>query len=234
MSEAGNELAGVLWDMDGTLLDSEKMWDVAVRELSLHLGGPMTEETRLKTIGASSADALGVIFDALGLEQDPVSLAEAKEWMFTRVEELFADGIPWRPGALRALQAVREHGLSTALVTNTERRLTERALDTLGRQHFDHSVCGDEVPFGKPHPGPYLRGAELLGLDAAQCLAIEDSPTGAASAQAAGCVVLVIPCEVVVPQGPGRVFRDSLEGLTGVELGALWSQPQAELSGLQL
>ncbi|MBC2638322.1 MULTISPECIES: HAD family phosphatase [unclassified Rhodococcus (in: high G+C Gram-positive bacteria)] len=224
MSDGQAGLAGVLWDMDGTLLDSEKMWDVAVRELSLHLGGPMTEETRLKTIGASSANALGVIFDALGLDRDPASLAEAKEWMFTRVEELFGDGIPWRPGAHDALRTVRAHGLRSALVTNTERRLTERALETLGRHHFDHSVCGDEVPAGKPHPDPYLRGAELLGLDPSQCLAIEDSPTGAASAQAAGCVVLVVPCEIPVDDGPGRVFRDSLEGLTGSDLVDMWAQ----------
>lgn len=182
------------------------------------------EETRLKTIGASSANALGVIFDALGLDRDPASLAEAKEWMFTRVEELFGDGIPWRPGAHDALRTVRAHGLRSALVTNTERRLTERALETLGRHHFDHSVCGDEVPAGKPHPDPYLRGAELLGLDPSQCLAIEDSPTGAASAQAAGCVVLVVPCEIPVDDGPGRVFRDSLEGLTGSDLVDMWAQ----------
>jgi beta-phosphoglucomutase-like phosphatase (HAD superfamily) len=85
-------------------------------------------------------------------------------------------------------------------------------------------VCGDEVPAGKPHPDPYLRGAELLGLDPSQCLAIEDSPTGAASAQAAGCVVLIVPCEIAVADGPGRVFRDSLEGLTGSGLAEVWAQ----------
>ncbi|WP_072690014.1 HAD family hydrolase [Rhodococcus marinonascens] len=225
MSDAVMGPRGVLWDMDGTLLDSEKMWDVAVRELSLQLGGPMTEETRLTTIGASSVNALGSIFDSLGLDRDPHALAEAKEWMFGRVEELFSDGIPWRPGAREALRTVRSGGLKSALVTNTERRLTDRALDTLGREHFDHSVCGDEVPAGKPHPDPYLRGAELLGLDPSQCLAIEDSPTGVASAQAAGCIVLVVPCEIVVPAAPGRVFRDSLEGLSGIELSKLWAQP---------
>ncbi len=71
MSEAVDGLAGVLWDMDGTLLDSEKMWDVAVRELSLHLGGPMTEETRLKTIGASSANAA----TSVGVTLSPASVS---------------------------------------------------------------------------------------------------------------------------------------------------------------
>ncbi|AOW92715.1 HAD family hydrolase [Rhodococcus sp. WMMA185] len=214
---------GILWDMDGTLLDSEKIWDVAMRELSVHLGGPMTTETRQKTIGASSVNALEIVFDSLGLDRDPHALAEAKEWVFSRVEELFGDGIPWRPGARDALLAVRAGGFRSALVTNTERRLTDRALDTLGREHFDHSVCGDEVALGKPNPDPYLRGAELLGLDPSQCLAIEDSPTGVASAQAAGCMVLVVPCEVAVPAAPGRVFRESLEGLSGLDLATLWA-----------
>ncbi|MFZ2174144.1 MAG: HAD family phosphatase [Rhodococcus sp. (in: high G+C Gram-positive bacteria)] len=232
MSEAAvTGFAAVLWDMDGTLLDSEKMWDVAVRELSLHLGGPMTDETRRLTIGASSADAVAAIFASLGLEQHPVAVAEAKEWMYSRVEVLFGDGVPWRPGAEAALRTVREHGLRSALVTNTERRLTERALETLGRDNFDHSVCGDEVALGKPYPDPYLRGAELLGLDPSQCLAVEDSPTGAAAAQAAGCPVLVVPCEVQVPAGPGRVFRSSLEGLSGSELTALWA---AQPAGIRL
>ncbi|MCP6318820.1 HAD family hydrolase, partial [Klebsiella pneumoniae] len=79
---------------------------------------------------------------------------------------------------------------------------------------FDHSVCGDEVPAGKPDPAPYLRAAELLGLDPAQCLAVEDSPTGAAAADAAGCTVLVVPSLVDVPGSERRVFRSTLEGLS--------------------
>lgn len=215
---------GVMWDMDGTLLDSERIWDVAVRELSVHLGGVMTEETRIRTIGASSPTALSIIFESLGIEQSPDALAEAKDWMYNRVENLFAD-VGWRPGAPEALATARAHGVRTALVTNTERRLVDRALDRLGRHHFDHAVCGDDVPNGKPHPDPYLRGAELLGLHPSDCLAVEDSPTGAAAAEAAGCTVLVVPCEVPVPESPNRVFRTTLEGLTGRDLEALWAAP---------
>ncbi|NMM89175.1 HAD family hydrolase [Rhodococcus sp. SRB_17] len=210
----GSTLGGVLWDMDGTLLDSEKLWDIALRELSLRLGGPMTEATRVAVIGASSPFALATLFDSLDLEQHPEAVAEAKDWMYTRVGDLFEDGVTWRPGAQEALATVRAGGLRSALVTNTERVLVERALGMLGREFFDHSVCGDEVPAGKPAPDPYLRGAHLLGLDPAQCLAIEDSPTGTASATAAGCAVLVVPCEVDVATGPGRVFRESLAGLS--------------------
>ena len=77
---------------------------------------------------------------------------------------------------------------------------------------------GDEVSRGKPHPEPYLRAAELVGLAPDQTLAIEDSPTGAASAAAAGCRVLVVPSHVPVPPGERRVLRESLVGLAPHDL----------------
>lgn len=224
--EAGT-LRAVLWDMDGTLLESENLWDIGVRELSLHLGGPMSEETRQATIGASSYNALITVFAALDLDPHPDALADAKSWLYTRMGKLFEAGLPWRPGAQQALRTVRSAGLGSALVTNTDRELCEFALDTLGREHFDHSVCGDEVPEGKPDPAPYLRAAHLLGVEPADCLAVEDSPTGAAAADAAGCTVLVIPSITTVPESPRRIFRTTLEGLTAPDLFALHRQEVA-------
>ena len=213
-------LAGVLFDMDGTLLDSEKLWDVGVYELAEHLGGTMTVEIRHALIGASGPNALRIIFEALELQPYESALADAGRWLEKRVTELFENGIPWRPGAEDALALVRDSGLRTALVTNTVRSLTEYGLDTIGREYFDVTVCGDEVYNGKPAPDPYLRAARLLGLDPSVCLAIEDSATGSQSAAAAGCSVLVVPCEIPVPDGPGRVFRDSLVGLRLADLHA--------------
>lgn len=224
--EAGT-LRAVLWDMDGTLLESENLWDIGVRELSLHLGGPMSEETRQATIGASSYNALITVFAALDLDPNPGALADAKRWLYTRMGALFEAGLPWRPGAQQALRTVRSAGLGSALVTNTDRELCEFALDTLGREHFDHSVCGDEVPEGKPDPAPYLRAAHLLGVEPADCLAVEDSPTGAAAAEAAGCTVLVVPSITTVPESPRRIFRTTLEGLTAPDLFALHRQEVA-------
>ncbi|WP_324199102.1 HAD family hydrolase [Nocardia amamiensis] len=207
-------LAGVLWDMDGTLLDSEKLWDIAVRELAREHGHEMTDAIRHALIGASGPNALRIMFTGLGIEPTPSSLRAAGEFLERRVTELMTGPIPWRPGAKDALAMVREAGLPSALVTNTKRSLTEFGLDTLGRDFFDVSVCGDEVAHGKPEPHVYLRAAELLGLDPSHCVAVEDSGTGARAAQAAGCALIVVPCEIPVPSARGRVFRDSLVGLT--------------------
>lgn len=214
-------LAAVLWDMDGTLLDSEKLWDIGVRELSVELGGEMTDATRHALIGAAADDVLRIIFAGLGLYPDPAAMAEAGEWLHRRVTDLMAGHIPWRPGAQDALTAVRASGLRTALVTNTTRALTELCLDTLARDHFDITVCGDEVPHGKPAPDPYLRAAALLGVEPEDCVAVEDSPTGSHSAATAGCAVLVVPCEIPVPERSGLIFRESLVGLTPADLSAV-------------
>ncbi|WP_431968697.1 HAD family hydrolase [Nocardia sp. bgisy134] len=211
-------LAAVLWDMDGTLLDSEKLWDIGVRELAVELGTAMADEIRHALIGASGPNALRILFDGLGLDPTPQALRDAAGFLERRVTELMTGPIPWRPGAKGALGLVRDAGLASALVTNTKRSLTEYGLDTLGRDFFDVSVCGDEVPEGKPEPDVYLRAAELLGVHPRDCVAIEDSPTGARAAAAAGCAVLVVPCEIPVPEAPGLVFRDTLVGLTHVDL----------------
>ncbi|WP_339384715.1 HAD family hydrolase [Nocardia cyriacigeorgica] len=213
--------AGVLWDMDGTLLDSEKLWDIAVRDLAVELGSQMTDELRRSLIGASGPNALRIVFTGLGLDPQPAAMRAAGEFLERRVTELMAEPIPWRPGAKDALAMVRAAGLPSALVTNTKRSLAEFGLDTLGREYFDASVCGDEVPHGKPEPDVYLRAAELLGLDPKTCVAVEDSPTGVAAAEAAGCAVLVVPCEIAVPEAPIRTQRDSLVALTMADLGAV-------------
>jgi beta-phosphoglucomutase-like phosphatase (HAD superfamily) len=118
---------------------------------------------------------------------------------------------------------IAAEGIPLALVTNTERVLTEQALDTIGRDRLTATVCGDEVPVGKPAPDPYLRAAGLLGVDAADCLAFEDSPTGTQSATTAGCAAIVVPSAAPVPAGPRRTIRRSLVGLTLAEVAAAFN-----------
>ncbi|MEV0677569.1 HAD family phosphatase [Actinosynnema sp. NPDC050436] len=212
----------VLWDMDGTLLDSEKLWDVPLYEFAEKMGGTLSLETRQAMVGSNVPTTMALLFAEVGLTPTEEETADGAAWIMRRTEEVFRAGLPWRPGAREALRAVRETGVPMALVTSTERALTEVALDTIGRDLFDVTVCGDEVEGrNKPLPDPYLKAATLLGVDAAACVAVEDSPTGVRSAVAAGCTVLVVPCDVPVPPGERRVFRDSLVGVDLAVLGAL-------------
>jgi HAD superfamily hydrolase (TIGR01509 family) len=178
--------AAVLWDMDGTLVDSEKVWTVSLAETARWLGGELSAAAREDMVGSNMARSLAILFDDLGLARDPLRMAEAEQWLTVRTGELFAAGLEWRPGALEALGTVRAAGWPTALVTNTGRALTEMALESIGREHFTVTVCGDEVPRGKPDPDPYLRAADLLGVSAAECLAVEDSPAGSIGARLSG------------------------------------------------
>ncbi|WP_399344951.1 HAD family hydrolase [Umezawaea sp. Da 62-37] len=208
--------------MDGTLLDSEKLWDIPLYEFAEKLGGTLSLETRHAMVGSNVPTTLSLLYSEVGLVPSQDDLDDAAVWIARRTEEVFRTGLPWRPGAREALRAVRDAGVPMALVTSTERALTEVALDTIGRDLFDVTVCGDEVDgHNKPLPEPYLRAARLLGVDAADCVAVEDSPTGVASAVGAGCTVLVVPCDVPVGQGERRVFRESLVGVDLAVLSAL-------------
>ncbi|MGW5054109.1 HAD family hydrolase [Actinokineospora sp. NPDC004072] len=205
--------------MDGTLLDSEKLWDIPLYEYAAKLGAELSHETRAAMVGSNIPTTMSLLFGAAGLEPSTEEVREAVAWIDARIAELFRTDLRFRPGAEAALRAVRDSGVPTALVTSTERPLVEIALDTIGREFFDVVVCGDEVDGrNKPLPEPYLRAARLLGVDPTRCVAVEDSPTGTASAVAAGCAVLVVPCEVPVEPGERRVLRDSL---VGVDMGVL-------------
>jgi HAD superfamily hydrolase (TIGR01509 family) len=216
--------AAVLWDMDGTLVDSEKVWTVSLRDTAQRLGGELSAAAREAMIGSNMARTMDLLFADLGLAPDPARQAETAEYLSARTGELFAQGLVWRPGAREALITVRAAGWPMALVTNTERVLTEAALDEIGREFFDATVCGDEVPHGKPDPDPYLRGAELLGVAATDGLAVEDSPTGTLAAERAGAAVLVVPCDTTVEAGPARVLRESLVGLTAADVRAAFAE----------
>lgn len=220
----GPRPAAVLWDMDGTLLDSEKLWDIPLYELAERLGGALSLPARQAMVGTNVPTTLDLLYADVGYLPDAEERVEHARWIDKRMAEVLGESPAWRPGAEDALRSVRASGVPTALVTSTERELTEIALDTIGRELFDATVCGDEVGgLNKPLPEPYLRAARLIGVNAADSVAIEDSPTGVASAAAAGCTVLVVPNDVPVEPGERRVFRDSLVGLTIDDLARLLS-----------
>ena len=203
--------AAVLFDMDGTLVDSEKVWEIALHELAARAGGELSPQARAAMVGGSMATSMRIFREDLGQPDRPEEPDVA--WLTSRVFDLFREGLVWRPGAAELLRAVKAAGMPTALVTSTGRQLVEAALDTLGRENFDVVVCGDEVTMPKPDPEPYRTAATLLGVAIEDCVAIEDSPTGVASAVASGAVVLAVPAELELPSTDGVHLRHSLVGV---------------------
>jgi HAD superfamily hydrolase (TIGR01509 family) len=204
-------LQAVLFDMDGTLVDSEKTWQIALSDLAASHGGTLSDSARRALLGATTADSMRIVYDDL---RQPWQDHEAGgRWLEARVMELFGLGLEWQPGARELLLAVRAAGLKTALVTATARHITEVMLDTLGRDNFDAVVTQDDVVNGKPDPEPYRHAAGLLGVPIGACVAIEDSVAGATSAIAAGCAVLAVPSEMDLPDSLGAATVSSLTGV---------------------
>ncbi|UOY02498.1 HAD family hydrolase [Blastococcus sp. PRF04-17] len=218
-------LRAVLFDMDGTLVETEQLWGEAMFELAARLGGRMSDEARSRTVGTSMRTAMGILHADLGILRTEAELRADAAWIEARVAELMADGIVWRSGAPQLLLAVRAAGLATALVTTTPRLLADIVLrsmrEDLGTDPFDLSVCGDEVPARKPDPAPYLQAMATLGVQPAECVVLEDSAAGITAGLAAGAVVVGVPMMQAVEPADGLVLLDGLEGLGVAELAAV-------------
>jgi HAD superfamily hydrolase (TIGR01509 family) len=212
-----SRLRAVLFDMDGTLVETEQYWGEAMFELAARLGGQMSEAAREQTIGASMRVSMGILHADLGLRRSAEQLQADGRWVEDRTAELLAEGIAWRPGAAELLRAVRTAGVATALVTTTPRRLADIVLDViradLGQDPFDLTICGDEVPARKPDPAPYRQAMQALAVDPDECVVIEDSQAGISAGLAAGASVLGVPALQPVAEAPGLTLLDSLAGV---------------------
>jgi HAD superfamily hydrolase (TIGR01509 family) len=208
-------LRAVLFDMDGTLTNTEELWTVALHEMAADLGGQLSRLTRVRMVGRPFVEVIEMLHTETGASR---AVEATGRELLHKVAELFRRGVPWQPGARELLNAVRRAGLRTALVTSSPSRLVDIAVDTLGRNCFDVTVCGDDVVRGKPDPEPYLQAMRHLGLTAADCIAIEDSPSGALSAERAGLPVLVVPSDAPVPAGAARTIVSSLVGQSPLSL----------------
>ena len=200
----------VLFDMDGLLIDSEPLWLEAETAVMARLGADWTAADQAQLLGGSLVRTVRYL---LGKAARPASPAQVAEWLMTRVTELVRDrGVPLRPGARELLAEVAAASLPHALVTSSERGFMDAVLARTGLR-FDVLVCADDVSVTKPDPEPYLLAAKLLGADPARCVALEDSPNGVASAQAAGCQVIAVPSLIPIEPAPGRTVVGSLADL---------------------
>lgn len=206
--------AAVLWDMDGTLVDTEPYWLEAESAMVHAAGGVWTEEDGLQLVG-SGLERSALILQSRGVE---LGVEEIILTLTDEVRTRIGEQAPWRPGARELLTELREAGIPTGLVTMSRRAMALDVAGSLGFEGFDVVVAGDDVENAKPHPEPYLRAAELLGVDVTRCVALEDSEPGVASAVAAGATVFALPLHIPLPPSPAYRLRDTMVGLRLAEL----------------
>ena len=218
-------IEAVLWDMDGTIVDTEPYWFAAEYDVVAQHGDSWSDDHARAVVGFDLLDSGRYMIEHGGVRLTPHEIVEL---MLDSVVANLKREVPWRPGARELLADVRSSGIPTALVTMSWQRFAMEVVNALPDGAFDVTVVGDDVEHGKPHPEPYLLAAERLGVDITKCIAIEDSPTGVASALSAGATVLAVPHHVDVPMRhdvDGRMIRrDSLEGLRAHDLVSLLGQ----------
>ena len=205
-------LQAVLWDMDGTLVDSEPIWARVQIDLLTSLGATWTIEDCVSLVGSGLGDAVKVWMSRI-----PAGTIEADELagrMYGEVERSLKEEVAFQPGAVELLQALKREGIPCALVSASYRVMIDAVMSHLPPDLFDVIVAGDEVTNNKPHPEPYLTAARELDVDPVDCVVIEDSPGGTASGTAAGAFVVAVPQWVEIPPGPRRQVIESLETVT--------------------
>lgn len=213
--------------MDGTLVDTEPYWMTAEQELVASYGGAWTAEDGLTLVGS------GLPHSASVLRGRGVALDEAEiiDRLTERVLGQARDAIPWRPGARELLLDLQDARIPVALVTMSMRPLAEHIAAAFDPPMFDVIVTGGDVEHAKPHPQPYLQAAELLGVDPRDCVAIEDSVPGLASATASGAVVIGVPSHVDLPESTSFTLWPTLTGRTTVDLAELFARERAATAG---
>ncbi|HEX5858777.1 MAG TPA: HAD family phosphatase [Microbacterium sp.] len=205
----------MLWDMDGTLVDTEPYWMAAEFPLVESFGGSWSHEQGLQLVGMGLEDSAR-IFQSAGVR---MGVHEIIETLTDDVLRQVAEkGVPFRPGARELLRSLKAAGIPTALVTMSIRRMARTVVDLMDFDAFDIVIAGDDSTRPKPFPDPYLQACAALGVDARETVAIEDSPNGIRSAVASGAVTLGVP-HVVSLQGAGAAgLWPSLDGRTADDI----------------
>ncbi|MCX4582265.1 HAD family phosphatase [Streptomyces sp. NBC_01481] len=207
--------AAVLFDMDGTLVDTEVLWWEATEEVAASLGHRLTDADAPEVVGRAVEDTAAHLIRVAGAD-DPdrmaLSATEVAAALTAGFHGRVEGGAPLRPGVRRLLAELEQRRVPFALVSASPRIVVDSVVaGALADVPFSFTISADDTVRTKPHPDPYRAAAERFGAAPGACVAVEDSPDGSASAQAAGCPVLVVPSLLPVPASRGRVFAESLE-----------------------
>ncbi len=211
----GRPPAAVLWDMDGTIVDTETHWIDAAEEIARAHGLQPSADALTGLVGASLTDG-AQLMRRWGVDLPVTDLVERHLELAMR--NTAAAGLRWRPGAVELLAALRVAGIPLALVTMSYRRYAAGIVSALPAGTFDVIVAGDDVERGKPFPDAYLRAAELLAVDVRDCIAVEDSLVGLAAARAAGAHAVGVPHHVDVPADAADAVWPTLAGRGSADL----------------
>lgn len=202
-------LQAVLWDMDGTLVDTEPYWIHAETELINSHGGSWSHQDALRLVGLGLWDSAEIIREA-GVE---LSADDIVHHLSDEVRRQLRDqGVPWRPGARELLAELRDAGIPTALVTMSLREMATEVANQAGFHAFDVIIAGDDVTHPKPHPAPYLTAIDALHIDPIRTIGIEDSLTGLRSARSAGIAALGVPHMISLEGGDAHAIWPTLDG----------------------
>ena len=201
--------AAILFDHDGTLVDTEPVWAAAKVALAAEFGGTWTEQDTLDCLG------LSMKFTLDRLRERGVDLPDEQinERLVAKVREALAhQQVEFLPGIERFLTQVRDAQIPAAIVTNATTSIAQRTADAAPEGTFSVIIGNDETTHPKPDPQPYLLAAQRLGVESSRCVALEDSPSGVRSATAAGMKVIVVPGELEVPAelGNARMLHTEL------------------------
>lgn len=216
--------SAVLWDMDGTLIDSEPIWIEQERKLMRSLGAQWSDEDAIACIGGPMARV-----DAYMREKLPESLRsrygpfDLTNQLLEFMERRLATEVSFTTGSFELLMEMKNSELPLGLVSASSRPLVDAALVNIGTDIFHVTVSDNDVQCSKPDPEGYLMAAHNLGVDITSCLIIEDSITGMSAAIASGAFVMGLPHATALPTGAKVVHSKSLEGVTMQQIVSLFS-----------
>lgn len=211
--------AAVLWDFDGTLMDTEPLWRAAEEEVARGLGGELPAGFHAAHVGGRVIDCAADLRAVFSASASAEAIAEE---LWARCLRRLGEGpIPWQAGAQELVTELHAAGVPQAVVSSSRRDYLDVVLSRLDAGLFAAVISGDDVARHKPDPEPYLTAARALGVRPAECVVVEDSVPGVGSARGAGCAVVVVPTAGEFTSRGRLAVRPSLVGLGLADLAAL-------------